>query len=173
MMRSVLFWYWQISQRATIPGWYLLDFFTFLARRNSFWGALPSTVSQSFFLASSSLADIDGLTSRVIWANCWVGDDSGNLPTSPKFPTSTILFSISLGVGGASTSGAGGSTGTGGSDSAWTSTLVLTCWAFLTSPILSISLVLAILEKIISQSEALAALQESHDICFELISMFF
>ena len=81
--RSVLFWNWQISQRATIPSQYLQGFFTLLAFRN-FLGALPPTVSLSFFLADSSLPNVDGLASTAIWANCWVGDNSGDLPTSPQ-----------------------------------------------------------------------------------------
>ena len=39
---SVLFWYHQISWRATVPGQYLLGFLTFPAFRNSFRGALAS-----------------------------------------------------------------------------------------------------------------------------------
>ena len=50
---SVLFWNCQISQRASVLGWYFLVFFTFPALRNSFWGALPPTVGQSFLLAGS------------------------------------------------------------------------------------------------------------------------
>ena len=46
--RSVLFWNWWISQRATVPGQYLWGFFTFPAHRNSFWGSLPPTVGKSF-----------------------------------------------------------------------------------------------------------------------------
>ena len=41
---SVLFWYRQISQRATVPGQYFLVFLTFPAFRNSFHRALPPTV---------------------------------------------------------------------------------------------------------------------------------
>ena len=55
MRSSVLFWNHQISQRATVPGWYLLVFFTFPALRNSFWGALPPMVGQS---SSSWLAPL-------------------------------------------------------------------------------------------------------------------
>ena len=106
--RSVLFLNQQISWRATIPGQYLWGFFTLLAFRNSFWGALPPTVSLSFLLAGSSLPDIDGPASATIWANFWVGDGSSNLPISPNFSASVILFSISLGVRGVSTSGTGG-----------------------------------------------------------------
>ena len=39
---SVLFWNCQISQRATVPGWYFLVFLTFLALRNSFLGGFAS-----------------------------------------------------------------------------------------------------------------------------------
>ena len=104
--RLALFWNWQISWRATVPSQYLWGFFTFLAFRNSFWGALPPTVSQTFLLAGSSTPDIDGLASAAIWANCQVGNDSSNLPIS-NFSASTFLLSILPGIGGASSSGAG------------------------------------------------------------------
>ena len=38
MRSSVLFWNCWISQRATVPGWYFLVFFTLPAQRNSFRG---------------------------------------------------------------------------------------------------------------------------------------
>ena len=103
--RLVLFWNWQISQRATVPSQYLWGFFTFPAYRNSFWGALPPTVSWSFLLAGSCLPDADGPASTAIWANCWVGNDSGNIPTSSNFSASTFLLSLLPGIGGASPSG--------------------------------------------------------------------
>ena len=62
-----------------------LSFSLFPAWMNSFWRGLPPMVSQSFLLASSSPPDIDGLASTAICANCQVGDNSGNLPTSPNF----------------------------------------------------------------------------------------
>ena len=111
--------------------------------------------------------------STAIWANCQVSDDSGDLPTSPTFSTSAILFSILLNIGGAFTSGTGGSAGAGSSCSVCTSALVLTCRAFLPSPILGIFFVLAILEEKTSQSEARAASWKSCDICFGLISVSF
>ena len=92
---SVLFWNCQISQRATVPGWYFLVFLTLPAWRNSFQGALPPMVSWSFLLAGSSLPDVDGPTSITIWANCWVSDDEGNLPTPSSCCASTILLIIS------------------------------------------------------------------------------
>ena len=64
-------------------------------------------------MAGSSPPDVDGLASTAIWVNCWVGDDSGDLPTSPNISASTFLLSISSRVGGASTSGTGGSAGAG------------------------------------------------------------
>ena len=64
MRSSVLFWNCQISQRATVPGWYFLVFLTLPAWRNSFQGALPPTVGQSFLLTGSSLPDIDGPASH-------------------------------------------------------------------------------------------------------------
>ena len=82
MRSSVLFWNCQISQRATVPGQYFLVFLTFPAWRNSFWGALPPTVGWSFLLTGSSLPKADGPASAAIWANCWVGNDNGDLPTS-------------------------------------------------------------------------------------------
>ena len=78
---SVLLWNCQISERATVPGQYFLVFFTFPAWRNSFWGALPPRVSWSFLLTVSSLSNIDGPASAAIWANCWVGNDKGDLLT--------------------------------------------------------------------------------------------
>ena len=98
--RSVLFWNWQILWRATIPGSYLGDFFTLPAFRNSFQGAMPPVVGLSFLLTTSSPPDIDGLASAATRDNCRVGDDSGNLPTSPYFSASALLLFISLGVGG-------------------------------------------------------------------------
>ena len=66
---SVLFWYHQILQRATVPGQYFLVFFTFPAFRNSFCGALPPVVGQSFLWAGSS-PEADGQVSAATWANC-------------------------------------------------------------------------------------------------------
>ena len=55
LIRSlVLFWNCQISQRATVPGWYFLVFLTLPAQRNSFQGALPPMVGQSFLQTGSS-----------------------------------------------------------------------------------------------------------------------
>ena len=99
---SVLFWNHWISGRATVPGWYFLVFFTFPALRNSFWGALPPTVGWSFLLAGSS-PKTDGPASAAIWANCWVGNNNGDLPTSScclasstYLSASSIIFSTSL-----------------------------------------------------------------------------
>ena len=89
---SVLFWNWWISCRTTVSSWYFWGFQTFPALRNSFHGALPPMVGQSFLLAGSSLPNIDALAYTAIWANCWVGDDSGDLPTSPSCSFSMILF---------------------------------------------------------------------------------
>ena len=117
---SVLFWNHQISQRATVPGQYFLVFFTFPALRNSFWGALPPTVGQSFLLAGSS-PKTDGLASTAIWANCWVGDDDSDLPTSSShlassthLSASSTIFSTSL-VGEGFLAGEGWCTGEGAS----------------------------------------------------------
>ena len=95
MRSSVLFWNCQISQRATVPGKYFLVFFTFLAWRNSFQGALPPTVGWSFLLTGSSLPKADGLASTAIWANCQVGDDDRDLPTSSSHLASSTCLSAS------------------------------------------------------------------------------
>ena len=87
---SVLFWNCQISQRATVPGQYFLVFFTFPAWRNSFWGALPPMVDQTFLLAGSSTPDVDGLASAAICTNCQVGNDDGDLSTSSSLLASSI-----------------------------------------------------------------------------------
>ena len=86
---SVLFWYCWILQRATVPGQYLLGFLTFPALRNSFRGALPPMVGESFLWAGSS-PEADGLASAAIWANCRVSNDDGDQPTSTSlFASST------------------------------------------------------------------------------------
>ena len=105
---SVLLWNCQISQRAAVPGQYFLVLFTFPALRNSFLGALPPMVSWSFFLAGSSLPDVDGLASAAIWANCWVSNDKGDLPTPFSCSASAIHLIISSACGGASLAGVGG-----------------------------------------------------------------
>ena len=119
MRSSVLFWNCQISQRATVPGQYFLVFFTFPALRNSFWGALPPMVGQSFLLAGSS-PKTDGLASAAIWANCWVGNNDSNLPTSSShlasstcLSASSTIFSTSL-AGEGFLAGEGWCTGEGG-----------------------------------------------------------
>ena len=91
MRSSVLFWILRISSRATIPSQYLWGIFNFLAFKNCFWGALPPTIGQSFFLASFSPPDIYGPSSVAILANCQVGDNSGDLPTSSNLLP--LLFS--------------------------------------------------------------------------------
>ena len=112
MRSSVLFWNHQISGRATVPGQYFLVFLTLPAWRNSFWGALPPTVGQSFLLAGSSLPKVDGLASAGIWANCWVGNDEGELTTPLSCPASAILHMIPSACGGVSLAGVGGAPAT-------------------------------------------------------------
>ena len=116
---SVLFWYRRISWRATVPGQYLLVFLTFPSFRNSFHGALPPTVGQSFLQGGSS-PETDGPASTATWANCQVGDDDGDLPTpSSLLASSTHPFisssicSTSL-VGEELLAGEGWCTGEGG-----------------------------------------------------------
>ena len=105
---SVLFWNYCISCRATVPGWYLLGFFTWPACKNSFWGALPPTVGQSFLWAGSSPPNLDGPASTAIWTNCWVGNDDGDCPTPLQLLSSSTHFSISSALGGASLTRDGG-----------------------------------------------------------------
>ena len=121
MRSSVLFWNCQISQQATVPGWYFLVFFTLPAQRNSFQGALPPMVGQSFFLTGSSLPESDSPASTASWANCQVGNDNSDLPTfsshlasSTHLSASSILFSSSL-TGEGILAGDGWCTGEGAS----------------------------------------------------------
>ena len=102
----------QISQRATVPVHYFLVFLTLPAWRNSFWGALPPIVAQTFLLADPSLPNVDGLASAPIWANCQVGNDEGDLPTPSSCPTSAILLIISFACGGTFSAGVGGAPAT-------------------------------------------------------------
>ena len=153
---SVLFWNRQISQRATVPGWYFLVFLTFPALRNSFQGALPPTVGQSFLLTGSS-PETDSLASTAIWAICWVGNDDGDLPTSSSCLASSTYLSASSNVFSTSLAGEGflaeegWCTGEGGlllfAASSACSSFVLS--TFLPSlSFLGINFVLAILSKI-------------------------
>ena len=92
---SVLFWYRQILQRATVPGRYLLVFLTFPAFRNSFHRALLPTVGWSFLWAGSS-PKADGLASAAIWTNCWVSNDDSDQPTASSLlisPTHPVISS--------------------------------------------------------------------------------
>ena len=100
MRSSVLFWNWWISWRATIPGQYFQGLFNSPTIKNSFLRALPPMIGQSFFWAISSPADVNGPASAAIWANCPVGDNSWDLPTSSNFLTSSILLPTSPRVGG-------------------------------------------------------------------------
>ena len=141
---SVLFWNCQISQRATVPGWYFLVFLTFPAWRNSLLGALPPTVGQSFLLTGSS-PKADGPASAAIWANCWVSDNDGDLPTSSSclasctnLSASSISFSTSL-MGEGSLAGDGWCTGEGASI---LSLLVPFILLWIGEPILPASLIL-------------------------------
>ena len=104
MRSSVIFWNHWILVRATVLGKYFLVFLTLLAFKNSFQGALPPMVGQSFFLASSSLPNVDA----AIWANCWVANDGGDLPTPSSHSASAILLIISSAPGGVCGAGDGG-----------------------------------------------------------------
>ena len=103
---SVLFWNCQISQRATVPGQYFLVFLTLPAQRNSFWGALPPMVGWSFLQTGSS-PKADGPASAAIWANCWVGDDDSDLPTSSSHLASSTCLSASSNIFSTSLKGEG------------------------------------------------------------------
>ena len=146
---SVLFWNWQISQRVTLPGQYFLVFLTLPAFKNSFWGALPPIVGQSFFLAGSSPPDVDGPASVAIWAHCQVGNDCGNLstPSSHSVPAICLIISSApRGVCGAGDGGCMGDEGLFTHSSAYTTALGHSIFVLPFSPFLSITLVLAILE---------------------------
>ena len=106
MRSSVLFWYCQISQRATVPGRYFLVFLTFPAFRNSFNEALPPMAGQSFLQVGSS-PKADGPASAAIWANCWVGNDDGDHPTSSSHPASSTHLTISSSICATSLAGEG------------------------------------------------------------------
>ena len=150
---SVLFWNCQISQRATVPGRYFLVFLTLPTWRNSFQGALPPTVGWSFLWTGSS-PKADGPASASIWANCQVGDDDGDLPTSSshlasstRLSASSTIFSTSL-AGEGFPAGDGWCTGEGGllPFAASSSQSFFVQSTFLSSlPFLGVSFVLAIL----------------------------
>ena len=108
MRSSVLFWNWQILQRVMTPGLYFWFFFIFPAVKNSFLGALPPTVGQSFFLAASSLLNRKDPALAAIWVNCQDGDDCGDLPASSSHSTSATLLLTSSSSGGVSCAGVGG-----------------------------------------------------------------
>ena len=95
-----------------MPGRYFLVFFTCPALRNSFWGALPPTVGWSFLLAGSS-PKVDGLASAAIWANCWVGNNNSNQPTSSSHLASSTHLSASSNICSTSLAGEGFLTGDG------------------------------------------------------------
>ena len=120
--------------------------FHFSGLKEFLLGSLTSTVSWSFLLAKSSLPNVDGLASAAILANCWVGDDSGDLPTSSNFSPLPSSFLFCLGLEGLHIRywrfcSTGGSTG-----AACTSAHVFISRAFLASPIWDVFTVLAILE---------------------------
>ena len=79
-----------------------------------FQKVLPPMVGWNFLQAGSSLPDIDGPASAAIWANCWVGDDPGDLPTSYNCSASMTLLLISSWSSWGSCVGAGTSTGVEG-----------------------------------------------------------
>ena len=137
---SVLFWNCQISQRAIVPGWYFLVFLTLPAWRNSFWGALPPMVGGSFLQTGSS-PKADGPASTAIWANCQVGNDDSDLPTSSShlasstcLSASSTVFSTSL-MGEGFLAGDGWCTGEGASFPSQLAPSVLPSSGALSSPL--------------------------------------
>ena len=111
---SVLSWNCWISWRATVPSQYFWVFLTLPALRNSFQGALPPMVGQSFFLAGSFPPNVHGSASAAIWANFQVGNDDGDLPTPSSCSAYAILLIILPACRGASWAGDGGCTGNKG-----------------------------------------------------------
>ena len=107
MRSSVLLWNCWISQRATVPGQYFLVFLTFPAWRNSFQGGFASHGWLELPPDWLLLTEADGLASAAIWANCWVGNDDRDLPTSSSLlassthslPPPICLFSSLAGEG--------------------------------------------------------------------------
>ena len=143
---SVLFWYHLILRRATVPGQYLLVFLTFPAFRNSFCGALPPMVGQSFLQAGSS-PKADGPASTAIWTNCRVGNDNGDRPTASSLLVSSTcpvisssIYATSL-VGEELLTGEGWCTGEGGCFLVISSFLahLASCLLLLLSPFISSS----------------------------------
>ena len=100
MRSSVLLWNWQISWRAAVPGQYFWGFFSLPAFKNSLCGALPPTVSQSFFLAGSFPAGSEGPASTAICTSCLVGDNPGDHAASSSFLASSLLLFFLSRVGG-------------------------------------------------------------------------
>ena len=70
-------------------------------------GALPPTVGQSFLLTGSFLPKSDGPSSAAIWANCQVGNDDSDLPTSSSNLASSTHLSVSSNLYSSSLTGEG------------------------------------------------------------------
>ena len=83
-----------------------------------FWGPCLPWSARVSFGAGSFPVELDGSHSVAIWANCLVGDNSGDLPTSSNFFTSSLLLSTSPRVGGVSVAVCT-------CTAVWTSTLIL------------------------------------------------
>ena len=100
MRNSVLFWNWQISHRATIPGQYLRGLFNLPSPQKLLSGGLASHYQPEFLLGwVLPPTDINGLILVALSANCLIGDDSGDLPICSSLFTS-LLCSTLPGVGG-------------------------------------------------------------------------
>ena len=162
MRSSMLFWNWGISQRATVPGWCFWGFFNNAAHKNSFQGALAPMVGWSFLQAGSSPPDVDGLASTAIWANCWVGNDSSDLPTCSSHSASSILLFSCSWLEGVSCTGTGGSTSAGGAGSTCTWALVFTFQTCFSFPFFGVPFVLTILKFKWEREKVYQELEQSH-----------
>ena len=188
----VLFWNWQISQRATVPSWYFWGFFTWPALRNSFWGVLPPMVGLCFLLAGSSPTQCrwPGLCShlgqllgqRQLW---WPPHISQPLCLCDPPVNSSWSGGVSCAGAGVSTS-AGGlwasactctlvwtscSFNTGGSTTArascifaWAWAHVFTLFSLLTYPLCGVTFIFAML-KVRKRESANQKPEQSHESC--------
>ena len=84
MRSSVLIWYWQILQRATLPGQYLWGLFISSLFKNSLWGAFPPTVDL-ILLAGSDPTVPKCSTSATICTSCWVSMTWATFPPPPGY----------------------------------------------------------------------------------------
>ena len=98
MRSSVLFWNWQLSQRATVLGWCFEGFFSMPAFRNSLWGLVSHC--QLEFLSGWLLPTGSGVLAP--WPSApaaWLGMIQMIAPLLPIFwpPPSFSLFCLGQG----------------------------------------------------------------------------